>query len=185
MTTSEQRPLTSYDRRMYRLMNRREAAPLHATAARRRAVVCAHIALTGVSVAAWLCTVVGDRRWALFAMLGLLLPWCFATGVINSSTRGLLELRVRALDERQRAEKNRVAALAHRAMLWVLLAATVGSGAAALADVEIKGLVFPVLFTVFVVHWLMPLWVAGLTARDEPDLDDDPVESAAAATGGV
>ncbi|QEV19751.1 hypothetical protein [Streptomyces alboniger] len=179
MTTADRRPMTSYDRWMYRLMNRREAAPFHATAARRRAVVCAHIALTAAGVAVWLLAVVGDQRWALWTMLGLLLPWCFSTGVINSSTRGLLELRVRALDERQRAEKNRVAALAHRAMLWVLLAATVGSGAAALAGVKIEGLVFSVLFTVFVVHWLTPLWVAGLTVRDEPEFDDDPVEVAA------
>ncbi|MFF8642255.1 hypothetical protein [Streptomyces sp. NPDC015345] len=183
MTTSDQRPLTNYDRRMYRLMNRREAAPFHATAARRRAWVVGHIALTAVSAVAWLFAVVGDERWATWTMLGLLLPWCFATGVINSSTRGLLELRVRALDERQRAERVRVAAVAHRAMLWVLLAATVGSGAAALSGLELKGLVFPVLFSAFVVHWLMPLWVAGLTARDEPDLDedDDIVEVAGAA----
>ncbi|MBM7169294.1 hypothetical protein JQK87_12870 [Streptomyces sp. G44] len=184
MTTSDHRPLTNYDRRMYRLMNRREAAPFHATAARRRAWVVAHILLTAVSVVAWLCAVVGDQRWATWTMLGLLLPWCFATGVINSSTRGLLELRVRALDERQRAERVRVAALAQRAMLWVLLAATVGAGVAALAGAEVEGLVFPVLFGVFVVHWLMPLWMAGLTARDEPDFDDDDVvaEALGAAT---
>ncbi|MGW0530729.1 hypothetical protein [Streptomyces sp. NPDC003032] len=171
--------MTNYDRWMYRLMNRREAAPFHATAARRRGWVVTHIALTAVSVAAWLATVVGDQRWATFTMLGLLLPWCFATGVINSSTRGLLELRVRALDERQRAERSRVAALAQRVMLWVLLAATVGAGVAALAGVEVEGALFPVLFTVFVVHWLTPLWVAGLTARDEMEFDDDPVEAAA------
>ncbi|MFH8560559.1 hypothetical protein [Streptomyces sp. NPDC017988] len=184
MTTSDQRPLTNYDRRMYRLMNRREAAPFHATAARRRAVVLVHVALTGMSEVAWLFAVVGDERWATWTMLGLLLPWCFATGVINSSTRGLLELRARALDERQRAEKSRVTALAHRAMLWVLLAATIGSGGAALAGLEVEGFVFPVLFSVFVVHWLMPLWVAGLTARDEPDLDeDDDIAEVAGAAG--
>ncbi|MEU5580168.1 hypothetical protein ABZ791_15860 [Streptomyces huasconensis] len=184
MTTSDHRPLTNYDRRMYRLMNRREAARFHATAARRRAWVVTHILLTVASEAAWLGAVVWEQRWATWTMLGLLLPWCFATGVINSSTRGLLELRVRALDERQRAERLRVAALAQRVMMWVLLAATVGAGVAALAGVEVEGLVFPVLFSVFVVHWIMPLWMAGLTARDEPDLDDDEdiaVEAAGAA----
>ncbi|MEU1020153.1 hypothetical protein ABZ383_26760 [Streptomyces sp. NPDC005900] len=179
MTTGEQRPMTPYDRRMYRLMNRPEAAPFHATAARRRAVVLAHVALTGAGVLAWLGSVLGERRWATVAMLVLLLPWCVATGVINSSTRGLLELRVRALDERQRAERNRVLARAHRATLWTLLAAVAGSGAAALAGVAQKELLFPVLFAVLVTHWLMPLWIAGLTAQDEPDLADDPVETAA------
>ncbi len=176
MTATDERPMTGYDRRMYRLMNRREAAPLHATAARRRAVVVAHAALTCVAVAAWLFAVVGDQRWAMFTMLGLLLPWCFATGVINSSTRGLLELRARALDERQRVERLRVAARSRGVMLWLLLAVTVGAGAAELSGADTEGYLFPVLFAVFVVHWIMPLWVAGLSADDEPgtdDVDDD------------
>ncbi|MGB8942332.1 MAG: hypothetical protein WCD21_19130, partial [Streptomyces sp.] len=56
--------MTGYDRRMFALMNRREAAPMYATAVRRRIAVGAHIALTVASVAAWLLTVVGDQRWA-------------------------------------------------------------------------------------------------------------------------
>ncbi|MEU8954050.1 hypothetical protein AB0C93_07080 [Streptomyces sp. NPDC048518] len=168
MRAEEQRPLTDYDRRMHRLMNRREAAPFHATAARRRAMVTVHVALTAVAVTLWLCSLVGDARWATFSMLGLLLPWCFVTGVINSSTRGLLDLRVRALDERQRAERSRVAATAQRVMLWLLLAVTVAAGAATLKGVDVEGFLFPVLFAVFVVHWLMPLWVAGLSVEDEP-----------------
>ncbi|WP_240802909.1 hypothetical protein [Streptomyces sp. A1499] len=168
MTAADERPLTSYDRRMYRLMNRREGDALHATAARRRAVVVGHVALTAVAVAAWLFSVVGEQRWATFTMLGLLLPWCVATGVINSSTRGLLELRVRALDERQRAERVQVAARSRSVMLWLLLAVAVGAGALTLKGADTEGYLFPVLFSVFVVHWLMPLWVAGLSVRDEP-----------------
>ncbi|MEV0120880.1 hypothetical protein AB0I16_04865 [Streptomyces sp. NPDC050703] len=172
MTATDERPTTSYDRRMFRLMNRREGAALHATAARRRAVVVAHIALTVAAGAAWLLSVVGERSWAMFTMLGLLLPWCFVTGVINSSTRGLLELRARALDERQRAERFRVAARARGVMLWLLLAVTVAAGALTVKGVDTEGYLFPVLFSVFVVHWLMPLWVAGLSVRDEPGIDD-------------
>ncbi|MEU5778241.1 hypothetical protein ABZ819_33725 [Streptomyces venezuelae] len=163
--------ITGYDRRMYAIMNRREAAPLHATAARRKTVVVTHMVLTAVGIACWLYSVLGDERWATFGMLGILLPWCVATGVINGATRGLLELRVRALDERQRAEKNRVAARAQYVMMWLLLAATVCTGLAGFAGVDIEGLIFPVLFSVFVVHWLMPLWLAGLMAED--DLPDD------------
>ncbi|MGW2230463.1 hypothetical protein [Streptomyces formicae] len=172
--------MTGYDRRMYAIMNRREAAPLYATAGRRRAVVVAHMALTALGIACWLYSVLGDERWATFGILGVLLPWCVATGVINGATRGLLELRARALDERQRAEKDRVVTRAHQAMMWLLLGATVAVGCAGLAGVEVEGLIFPVLFSVFVVHWLMPLWMAGLTAADEPvdeadEVDGEPV----------
>lgn len=169
---AEQR-LTGYDGWMYALMNRRDGVALYATAARRRLAVGAHIALTATSIATWLLSVLGDQRWATYVLLAMLLPWCVATGVINGATRGLLELRARALDERQRAEKDRVTARAHRAETWLLFAVTVGVGVAGLAGTDVEGLVFPVLFTVFVVHWLMPLWVAGLTARDEPDDPDD------------
>jgi hypothetical protein len=165
--------MTRYDQRMFALMNRREGAPMYATAARRRVVVGAHIALTVASVAAWLLTVVGDQRWAMWTMLALLLPWALATGVINGATRGLLELRDRALDERQRAEKARVAARARGLMQWVLFVAAAGAGLAVLQGWDAEGLLFPALFTVFVVHWLMPLWVAGLAVADEPE-DDDP-----------
>nr|WP_055554282.1 hypothetical protein [Streptomyces kanamyceticus] len=182
--------MTGYDRRMYAIMNRREAAPLYATAGRRRAVVVAHVALTALGIACWLYSVLGDQRWATFGMLGVLLPWCVATGVINGATRGLLELRARALDERQRAEKDRVVTRAHQAMMWLLLGVTVAVGGAGLAGFEIEGMIFPVLFSVFVVHWLMPLWMAGLTAADEPvdgddgdDLDDVDGEPVGASAG--
>lgn len=183
MTTDEKRPVTGYDRRMYAIMNRREGVSLHATAARRRTAVVVHMALTGASIVAWLGTVLGHQEWAVYVMLGLLLPWCVATGVINSATRGLLELRSRVLDERQRAEKNRVVARAHGVMMWLLLGAAVAVGVAGLAGQKLEGLVFPVLFGVFVVHWLMPLWVAGLTAGDEPDLDDDDDDGIVEAVG--
>ncbi|MEV8017624.1 hypothetical protein AB0O76_15050 [Streptomyces sp. NPDC086554] len=169
MTDQQARGMTGYDRRMFALMNRREAASLYATAARRRLAVGAHIALTVASDAAWLLTVVGDQRWAMWTMVALILPWCFATGVINGATRGLVELRERALDERQRAEKARIEARARGLMLWLLLAAVVGAGQAMIQGWDTDELLFPVLFTLFVLHWLMPLWVAGLAVKDEPE----------------
>ncbi|QKW08747.1 hypothetical protein HUT18_22585 [Streptomyces sp. NA04227] len=166
---------TRYDRRMYALMNRREAASWYATAARRRLFVLGHIALSAASVACWLYAVVGDRDWALLVLLAALLPWCVATGVINTATKGLLELRRHVLDERQRAEKDQVVSRAHRLTTWLLAAATAGAGALAWSGTaELRTLAFPVLFTVLVAHWLMPLWVAGLSARDEPA--EDPAE---------
>ncbi|OAH13147.1 hypothetical protein [Streptomyces jeddahensis] len=174
--------MTRYDRRMFELMNRPEAAVLYATARRRRLVVAAHIVLTLASLAAWLGTVLGESAWVMYALLALLLPWCVATGVINAATRGLLELRHRALDERQIADKRRVVTRAHRLTTWVLLAAAAGVGALTwLGEVDTEALAFPVLFAVFVVHWIAPLWVAGLTVADGP-VDDEVVGDEAAAS---
>jgi hypothetical protein len=165
--------MARYDRRMYALMNRTEGASMYATAARRRAVVGAHVALTTASLVAWVGVVAGEQAWALVLMLGLLLPWCVATGIINASTRGLLELRPRALDERQLTERHRVVARAHGLTTWVLIALAAATAAAAdrLADVSAGDLLLPALVTAIVVHWIMPLWVAGFTAQDE--LRDD------------
>ncbi|MFF9895649.1 hypothetical protein [Streptomyces longispororuber] len=172
-----QQQMTSYDRRMHALMNRTDAGSFRRSAARRRAVVCAHIALTAGAVAAWLATVVGESAWGALVMLGLLVPWCVATGIINGTTRGLLELRPRALDERQRAERDRVRARAQQIMLWLLLAAVAGTGVAGFSGVEVEALVFQVMFCAFVTHWLMPMWVAALSVRDEPA--DEPADDLA------
>ncbi|GAA2440636.1 hypothetical protein ACFPFX_06440 [Streptomyces mauvecolor] len=162
--------LTRYDRWMQQTMNRREAAPLYATAGRRRVLVAVHIALTAVFVAAFLASVLDDSVVAVCLLLALLLPWCVATGAINASTRGLLELRRRALDERQRAERSEVLARAHRITTALLFLAAVAVGGYGMAGGALGGTtVFRVLLGVLVVHWLMPMWVAGLRAQDEPD----------------
>lgn len=172
MTTTR---LTRYDRSMLRLMNDRRGRPLYATAARRRLNVAAHLVLTvaigGLMTYAFLAE--GEPIWALVVTAVLLLPWMVATGAINAATRGLLELRERALDERQSAERTRVQARAHRAMT-LLLAATAGGLliAGAAAGNAPTAYAAPVLIAVLVVHWLMPLWVAGLMAQDEPAEDD-------------
>ncbi len=115
----------------------------------------------------------GEPLWTIAAMGALLLPWMVATGVINIATRGLLELRERVLDERQSAERSRVLALAHRATTLLLAAAVLGLLAAGMAAGHApKAYAGPVLIAVLVVHWLMPLWVAGLRAQDEPTEDD-------------
>lgn len=169
MTT---RPLTRYDRSMLRLMNDRRSRPLYATAARRRLAVAAHVLLTaatgGLMTYSFLAE--GQPVWALVVIAALLLPWMIATGAINAATRGLLELRERALDERQSAERARVRARAHQAMT-LLLAATAASllTAGAVDGNAPTAYAAPVLIAVLVVHWLMPLWVAGLTAQDEPE----------------
>lgn len=161
--------LTRYDRRMQEIMNRREAAPLYATAGRRRVLVAVHIGLTVATVTAGLAADIGGSMIAAGVMLALVLPWCIATGGINASTRGLLELRRRALDERQRAERSEVLARAHRittGLLLVALAAVIGY---ALAGGSPGRPALMALVAGFFTHWLMPMWVAGLRAQDEPD----------------
>ncbi|WP_432067880.1 hypothetical protein [Streptomyces sp. C10-9-1] len=163
---------TKYDRRMYAIMNDRAAAPMYATATRRRAVIGAHVLLTAVGFAAWALTIFGDARWPLFAMLAVLPLWVVATGVINGATRGLLELRRRMLDERQLAERDRVHAVAHRITGLLLLLVAVGAGAAGwIGGVQVEGVVVPVLFAALAVHLLTPLWVAGLRIQDDPAED--------------
>ncbi|MFJ4919881.1 hypothetical protein [Streptomyces sp. NPDC088725] len=169
MAAQQLRQPTRYDRRMYALMNRREGKAFYATAARRRATVCAHIALSAVAVAAWIAAVFSDRMWPLWVLAAAVLPWCVATGAINAATRGLLELRGRVLDERQLTERDRVLARAHRVTLILLLAAALVTGGIGwLGGERVDGLIAPVLVAVLTVHWLMPHWVAGLLVRGEP-----------------
>ncbi|MDJ0464057.1 hypothetical protein [Streptomyces sp. H27-C3] len=163
-----------YDRAMFALMNREEAKSMHATAARRRAVVGVHAVLSVVMVASWLAMVFDDRMWALVTMVVALFPWVLATGVLNSATRGLLELRRHVLDERQLAERDHVHARSHRLMTGVLLVAALGTGAAGwLGDLRVEALVAPVLISLLVLHFLLPLWVAGLRVEDEPGEEND------------
>ncbi|GGT58915.1 hypothetical protein GCM10014713_60590 [Streptomyces purpureus] len=158
---------------MYALMNDPAAAPVYATAARRRAVVAAHVLLTAVTAAAWLGVVYDVFLGASLAVMCVgMVGWVFLTGALNSATRGLLELRSRILDERQLAERDAVRARAHQLTTWLLAGAAGGVGSVALfAGLRVESLVFPVLFAVLVTHWVMPLWVGGLRVQDEPEED--------------
>ncbi|MET8748406.1 hypothetical protein [Streptomyces sp. NPDC004728] len=172
MTT---RPLTRYDHSMLRVMNDRRGRPLYATAAHRRSVVAAHLVLTAVigALMAYMSLTEGKPIWAVVVMLVLLLPWMVATGAINAATRGLLELRGRALDERQLIERARVQARAHQVMTLLLAATAAGLLiAGATAGHALTAYAAPALIAVPAVHWLMPLWVAGLMAQDEAAEDD-------------
>ncbi|MEU2236802.1 hypothetical protein ACH4A8_08125 [Streptomyces vietnamensis] len=163
---------TRYDRRMYAVMNDRRAAAAYATATRRRLLVGAHFALTLTGVGAWIATVFGPGYGPIVVVAVVMLPWVLLTGMLNGSTRGLLELRGRMLDERQLVERDRVRALAHRITLWLLVAAAAGAGAyGILTDAPLQAAVAPVLVGVLAVHWILPLWVAGLRVQD--DLADD------------
>ncbi|MCT4357857.1 hypothetical protein M5362_32645 [Streptomyces sp. Je 1-79] len=163
---------TRFDQRMYAVMNDRRAAGLYATASRRRLLVGAHAALTAVGVGAWIGAVFGPSFWPVLVVAAALLPWVVLTGALNGSTRGLLELRGRMLDERQLVERDRVRALAHRITLWVLIAAALGTGAyGMMTDAPLREAVTPVLVGVLAVHWIMPLWVAALRVQD--DVVDD------------
>ncbi|MCX2184438.1 hypothetical protein KV205_28475 [Streptomyces sp. SKN60] len=161
---------TRYDRRMYAVMNNREAAALFATAGRRKALVGVHIALTAGVLGAFFGW--GGVPGAI-TMVALLLPWVVATGAINGATRGLLELRARMLDERQLVERDRVRSLAHQLTGRLLLAGTAAVVAAELyTDVDLSRLTVPLMVAALVLHLLSPLWVAGLRVQDEPSDDE-------------
>ncbi|MFJ8588203.1 hypothetical protein ACIRD2_26645 [Streptomyces sp. NPDC093595] len=167
---------TRHDRRMYAIMNRPDLQALSRTAARRRAWVAAHVVLTAASVALWLGSVHLGPLWMSCALLALVLPWCVAMGAINGATRGLLELRDRMLDERQLHERDRVRAVAHRITLGMLVSVAAVTGLAAwLGGIRFDGaLLFPVLFALLVVHWMLPAWVACLRVQDDaPDEADE------------
>ncbi|WP_217215319.1 hypothetical protein [Streptomyces sp. AC550_RSS872] len=174
MTTTR---LTRYDRSMLRLMNDRDPRrqALHATAARRRLAVAAHGTLTLAIVAlfAHFCFSRAEAVWAAVVAVVLTLPWMVAQGMINRATRGLLELRERALDERQSAERNRVLARAHRITTCLLAVAVIGLLVTGSADGDVlRNYAVCALTAVLVAHFVMPSWVAGLTAQDEPAEDD-------------
>ncbi|MFF8375383.1 hypothetical protein ACF07V_04485 [Streptomyces sp. NPDC015661] len=163
---------TRYDRRMYAVMNDRRAAAVYATGPRRRLLVGAHFALTVTGVGAWIATVFAPGYGPVVVLAVVMLPWILLTGMLNGSTRGLLELRARMLDERQLVERDRVRALAHRITLWLLVAVASGTGVyGALTDAPLRAAVTPLLVGVLAVHWMMPLWVAALRVQDE--LGDD------------
>ncbi|MEV0635072.1 hypothetical protein AB0I77_08925 [Streptomyces sp. NPDC050619] len=167
--------MTRYDRNMLRLMNDPRGRPLYTTAPRRRLAVAAHITLTvaigGLMTHFYLAK--AEPMWAVAVIAVLLLPWMLATGVVNGATRGLLELRERALDERQSAERNRVLGRTHRAMTLLLTAAVAGLLVTGALDGDAPRVyAAPLLIAVLMAHWLMPLWVAGLTAQDEPAEED-------------
>ncbi|MFI5802717.1 hypothetical protein [Streptomyces sp. NPDC051561] len=107
-------------------MNDPRGKALHATAGRRRAAVAAHAVLTVGAV--WLVVLMfaHDQRWAAFALIGVLLPWCFFTGVLNGATQGILELRSRVLDERQLMERDRARGAAHKMTGALVLGAAAG-----------------------------------------------------------
>jgi uncharacterized membrane protein YoaK (UPF0700 family) len=176
-TIANKSTLTAYDRRMRALMNDGRARPFYATAARRRTAVAASVVLTAAAVALLVQMFVHDRLWAALALLPLLLLWCFATGVLNGATQGLFELRSRALDERQLTERERARSAAHRMTGALIVGAAAGMWlATAFGDGELtRAYVAPLLAGVFVLHWMMPLWMAGLLAQDPPadDLADD------------
>ncbi|GAB2598453.1 hypothetical protein GCM10027168_34310 [Streptomyces capparidis] len=152
---------TRYDRYLLRTMNDPRLHAVSATAVRRRLLVAAHVVLTAAAFA----NVLALKEWpGLLATLPfLVLVWCVTTGAVNAATRGLLELRARVLDERQLAERGRVHTLAHRATLAV---AGLALAVSLVAEVPVPAPA--VAGAAVAVLWLMPLWTACLTVRDEP-----------------
>ncbi|WP_326688502.1 hypothetical protein OIE63_15940 [Streptomyces sp. NBC_01795] len=173
-TTSRYDNMTRHDRWSFRTMNDPRVKRYHATRAARRGIVTAHIALTLVGLAGMSACFVTGRAWLLALPLVALLAWIPATGLLNSMTRGLMELRAHVLDERQLADRGTVHTLAHRVTSGLMTAALLVFFVTSLAGDSLGDMATPLAVTgVFLVgvHHMLPLWIAALRVQDEP-LDD-------------
>ncbi|UNS98510.1 hypothetical protein MMF93_20155 [Streptomyces tubbatahanensis] len=175
MTTTRSNA-TRYDTWMLKTMNDARTKRYHATRRARRRIVAAHLAATAVAAAGMVTPLAVSSPWPLVALLVAGLVWIPLMGLLNSMTRGLLELRPRVLDERQLAERGTVHALAYRISSSVMAAALLGFYAAWLAGAGLDALAAPLAtagFGLLVLHWLLPHWIAALRVQDEPE-DDEP-----------
>ncbi|MBQ0867477.1 hypothetical protein [Streptomyces sp. RK75] len=178
---------TRYDKWLLKTMNDARARRLHATRGARRRIVVAHVVTTAVGLAGMVGAYAWASPWPLAALLVALLLWVPLTGFLNSMTRGLLELRARVLDERQRAERGEVHARAYRVNSWVMTAALLGFYIAWLVEIPLVDLAVPLAATglaVLTLHRLLPLWIAALRVQDEPE-DDEVGEMGEAHEAGV
>ncbi|WP_369209144.1 hypothetical protein [Streptomyces sp. PU-14G] len=167
---------TRYDAWMLKTMNDARTKRYHATRRARRRIVVAHIGVTAVGAAGMVTPLAVASRWPLVALVAALVVWIPLMGLLNSMTRGLLELRPRVLDERQLAERGTVHALAYRISSSVMAAALLSFYVAWLTGAGVDALAVPLAtagFGVLVLHWLLPHWIAALRVQDEPE-DDEP-----------
>ncbi|NSC23437.1 hypothetical protein FM076_20690 [Streptomyces albus subsp. chlorinus] len=169
-------PATRYDKWLLKTMNDTRTKRYHATRAARRRIIAAHMAATVVGVAALVTGYAREDLWPLVWMLVALVAWIPLTGLLNSMTYGLLDLRTRVLDERQIAERGAVHAVAYRVTSWMMALTLLGFYAAWTLDVPLSDLAVPLAsagLSVFVLHRLLPLWIAALRAQDPPEEEPD------------
>ncbi|MFI0979924.1 hypothetical protein ACH4SP_23335 [Streptomyces sp. NPDC021093] len=162
--------MTRRERAIQDLMDDPRARALHATAGRRLAAVAVHAALTVAFVVLLVALYGYDQLWAAFALIALLVPFVLATALLNGMTRGVVSLRARVLDERQLRERERARSTAQKMTGALIIGAAAGLWLAALCtDGQLtRAYAAPLLAGVFVLHWMMPLWIAGLMVKDEP-----------------
>ncbi|MFE9392088.1 hypothetical protein [Streptomyces sp. NPDC006784] len=163
---------TRYDRWLLRTMNDARTKRFHASRGARHRIVAGHLATTGLGLTGMVGCFASAALWPVVALL----VWVPLTGLLNSMTRGLLELRVRFLDERQVAERGTAHLWAYRINSWLLTAALLGFYVLWVAGTSMADLAGPLAATglvAYVVHRLLPLWIAALRVRDEPQDDDE------------
>lgn len=166
---------TRYDKWALRTMNDQRTKRYHATQTARRRIVAAHAVTTALGLAAVLFSYATSTTWPLAVLLVALALWIPLTGLLNSATDGLLELRTRALDERQLAERGTVHTLAHRITGWAMIAAILAFVLTPLTGTPLADQGTPLAataVTLFAAQRLLPLWLAALRVRDVPDGDE-------------
>ncbi|SES19308.1 hypothetical protein [Streptomyces qinglanensis] len=167
---------TRYDRWLLRTMNDARTKRFHASRGARHRIVAAHVGTTALGLTGMVGCFASAALWPVASLLVALLVWVPLTGLLNSMTRGLLELRVRFLDERQVAERGTAHLWAYRINSWLLTAALLGFYVLWVAGTSMADLAGPLAATglvAYAVHRLLPLWIAALRVRDEPQDDEE------------
>lgn len=100
-------------------------------------------------------------------IIGLTLTWCIVIGMLNLATRGVIEVSVRDVDERERAIRGHIAAM----LWWPCMILMLAAGAAMLALPWDKGAKAALLAGAWFVAMLLPLHWAAWTLPDEPAED--------------
>ncbi|WP_019547007.1 hypothetical protein [Streptomyces sulphureus] len=162
---------TASDRRLHRIMNDPRTKPYHATAGRRRALVLAHTAATAAGFTGLVVLYAAHNAWWAALIAAALLVWVPLTGLLNSMTDGLFELRPRMLDERQLAERAAVHGLAFRVVRLVVLAAVLafaGLAATGIALADLAGALAGTGVGLLLLQGLLPLWLAAVRVEDVP-----------------
>lgn len=162
---------TRHDQWTFKVMNDPRTKRFHATRAARRGFVSAHIAATAAGVAGIVMTHAAGALWWLALTAAALLAWMPLTGMLNSATYGLFELRKHMLDERQKTERAYVRSLSYRATTLIMTAAlAVCLTLTTAGGFTLKELAEPIAVTalaLLVAHLLMPLWIATLREPGE------------------
>ncbi len=134
--------------------------------ARRRILVAANLA-TGALLIGLMALLYAGSRWWIAAIVPTLGLWVVLTGLLNASVRGLTELRVADLDEREAPLRDR----AYARLWWPTLILAFGTAWALIAGGVDPEAALPLLLGAWLVALGLPVFWLAWTLPDEPPAD--------------